>query len=48
MNDYTVDARLDPVARLWVATSDSVPGVAMEAVTCEKIIEVVKGVLADA
>ena len=37
----------DPVARVWVATSDSVPGVAMEAATCEEMIEVVKDALPD-
>ena len=47
MNEYAVDAQWDPVARVWVATSDSVPGVAMEAATCEEIIEAVKDALPD-
>ena len=47
MNEYSVDAQWDPDARVWVATSDSVPGVAMEAATCEEIIEVVKDALPD-
>ena len=45
MNDYTVDAQWDASARVWVATSQSVPGVAMEAATCEEIIEVVTDAL---
>lgn len=47
MNEYAVDAQWDPEARVWVATSDNVPGVAMEAATCEEIIEVVKDALPD-
>ena len=47
MNEYAIDARWDPEARVWVATSDSVPGVAIEAATHEEIIEVVKDVLPD-
>ena len=48
MNEYAVDAQWDPVARVWVATSSNIiPGVAMEAATCEEIIEVVKDALPD-
>ena len=47
MNEYTVDARWDTAASVWVATSESVPGVAVEAATCEEIIEIVKDALPD-
>ena len=47
MTEYAVDAHWDPVARVWVATSVSLPGVAMESATCEEIIEVVKDALPD-
>ena len=47
MNEYAVDTQWNPVARLWVATSSNIPGVAMEAATCEEIIEVVKDALPD-
>ena len=47
MNEYAVDAQWDPVARVWVATSSNIPGVAMEAATCEEIIEVVRDSLPD-
>ena len=47
MNAYAVDAQWDSVARVWVATSDSVPSVAIEAATCEEVIEVVKDALPD-
>ena len=47
MNAYAVNAQWDSAARVWVATSDSVPGVAIEAATCEKVLEVVKDALPD-
>ena len=47
MNEYAIDAQWDPLARVWVATSDSLPGVAMESATCEEMIEVVKDALPD-
>ena len=47
VNAYAVEAQWDPVARVWVATSDGVPGVAIEAATCEEVIEVVKDALPD-
>lgn len=47
MNAYAVDAQWDSVAHVWVATSDNVPGMAIEAATCEEIIEVVTDALPD-
>ena len=47
MNEYTINARWDAAARVWVATSDRVPGIAVEADTCEEIIDVVKDALPD-
>lgn len=47
LNEYTVNARWDAAARVWVATSSNVPGIAVEAATCEEIIEVVKDALPD-
>lgn len=47
MNEYTVEARWDTAASVWVATSRSVPGVAVEAATCEEVIEIVKDALPD-
>ena len=45
MNEYAVDVQLGAAVRVWVATSQSVPGVAIEAATCEEIIEVVTDAL---
>ena len=42
-----VEARWDTAASVWVATSRNVPGVAMEAATCEEVIEIVKDALPD-
>ena len=42
---YTIDARWDSAARVWVATSKSVPGIAVEAASCEEVIKVVKDAL---
>ena len=47
MNAYAVSAQWDSAARVWVATSDSVPGVAIEAATCEEVLEVVEDALPD-
>ena len=47
MNAYAVSAQWDSAARVWVATSDSVPGDAIEAATCEEVLEVVEDALPD-
>ncbi len=47
MNEYTVNARWEAAAQVWVATSSTVPGIAVEAATCEEIIEVVQDALPD-
>lgn len=47
MNEYTVHAQWDAAGRVWVATSCTVPGIAVEAATCEEIIEVVQDALPD-
>ena len=47
MPRYTVDARWDGDAHAWVATSDDVPGIAVEASTHEEVVEVVADALPD-
>ena len=47
MTEYTVDVRWDAVASVWLATSDTVPGVAVEAASCEEVIGVIEDVLPD-
>ena len=44
---YTVDARWDADARAWVATSDTVAGLVIEAPTCEEVVEVAVDALPD-
>ena len=38
-NQITVNAEWDPEAKVWVATSDDVPGLITEAVTVEALAE---------
>lgn len=47
MNEYVIDVRWDAAASVWVATSDTVPGVAVEAATCEEVLGVIEDVLPD-
>ena len=47
MNEYTIDVQWDVAARMWLATSDTVPGVAVEAATCEEVLGVIEDVLPD-
>ena len=47
VNQYVIDVRWDATACVWVATSDTVPGVAVEADTCEEILGVIEDVLPD-
>ena len=47
MAEHIVDARWDGAVGVWVATSDTVPGVAVEAATCEEVIEVLTDALPD-
>ena len=42
-----IDVRWDAAASVWVATSDTVPGVAVEAATCEEVIGAIADVLPD-
>lgn len=42
---YLIHANWDAEARVWVAVSDDVPGLAVEADTCEQVIEIVEDVL---
>ena len=42
---YTVRCEWDPDARVWVATSDDVPGLATGADTLDKLIEKLKVVI---
>lgn len=42
-----IDARWDAAAHVWVATSDTVPGVAVEATTCEDVLGAIEDVLPD-
>ncbi len=37
MTDYTIDAQWDDEARVWVATSEDLPGLATEADTVEAL-----------
>ena len=39
---YAVSAIWDPDARVWIATSDDVPGLVSEAETLEALVEQVK------
>ena len=47
VNEYTIDAKWDSAAGVWVATSESVPGVAVEARTSEEIVEILTDALPD-
>ena len=47
VNEYMIDVRWDAAACVWVATSQSVPGVAVEAATCEEILGIFEDVLPD-
>lgn len=47
MIERMIDVRWDAAASVWVATSDTVPGVAVEAATCEEVIGVIEDVLPD-
>ena len=47
MNGYTIDVRWHAAACAWAATSDTVPGVAVEAATCEEVLAVTEDVLPD-
>ncbi len=42
---YFVHAEWDEKARVWVASSDDVPGLATEADTAEALIEKLKGLI---
>ena len=42
---YTVQCEWDPDARVWVATSDDVPGLATGADTLDELIEKLKVVI---
>ncbi len=43
--EYLIQANWDEEARVWVATSADVHGLAVEAETCEQVIEIVEDVL---
>ena len=45
MDRYTVHCEWDPDARVWVATSDDVPGLATGADTLDDLIEKLKVVI---
>ena len=45
MDQYTVHCEWDPDARVWVATSDDVPGLATGADTLDDLIEKLKVVI---
>ena len=47
MDEYIIDVRRDSDAHVRVATSNSVPGLAVEADSCEEIVEIVKDALPD-
>ena len=47
MNEYVIDVRWDAAASVWVANSDTVLGVAVEASTCEDVLGVIEDVLPD-
>lgn len=42
-----IDVQWDAAASVWVAMSDSVPGVAVEAATCEEVLGVIEDALPD-
>ena len=42
-----IDANWDSVARVWVATSEDVPGVAVEADTTNETMEILQDVVVD-
>ena len=42
---YLIHANWDAEARVWVASGDDVPGLAVEAETCEEVVEIVEDVL---
>ena len=47
MRTLTIDARFDPEAQVWLATSVDVPGLVVEAETWPAMIEEVRLVLPD-
>ena len=42
-----IDAKWDPMARVWVSTSEDVQGVAVEADTANETMEVLQDVVVD-
>jgi len=42
---YTIQAQWDPEADVWLATSDQVPGLAIEAKTMEELVERLRAVV---
>ncbi len=42
-----IDAKWDPVARVWVATSEDVPGVVVEADTTNEVMDILRDVVVD-
>ena len=46
-HSITIDARWDPEASVWIATSNDVPGLVVEADTWPAMIEEVRLVLPD-
>ena len=36
---YTINAQWDPEAKVWTATSDQIPGLAIEAETMEELVK---------
>ena len=47
MKEHVIDVRWDAAACVWVATSDTVPVVAVEGATCEEVLGVIADVLPD-
>lgn len=45
MKNYTVEATWDDAARVWVATSDDIPGLATEAETVEALTAKLKVII---
>ncbi len=42
MPEYTVNLLWDPEARVWIATSDSIPGLVLESGSMDALIERVR------
>ena len=47
VKEYVIDVRWDAAASVWVATSDTVAGVAVEAANCEGVLGSIEDVLSD-